>query len=118
MLAGPFVGTTVTLVADGSVRYESASRLWRGDTWSPIGMAGTSVAISLVSTKSGDELRFEGELGEGGEPGSLALSGRVTRSAAQRRVSRWDFAKSLAWGEARGSEDKGSFVLLLRAREP
>mmetsp|Transcript_4238 Transcript_4238/g.10960 ORF Transcript_4238/g.10960 Transcript_4238/m.10960 type:complete len:220 (-) Transcript_4238:36-695(-) len=122
MLSGPFVGATFTLDRSGAVEYAPPSEIWRGGKWAPLGAKSAgedggvrAVRVSLISKKSGDELVFQGDVSAGGEPGSLAISGRVKRNAAQRRVSRWDFAKQLAWGEARGEEDKGPFVLLKRA---
>uniref|UniRef100_A0A7R9YI39 Uncharacterized protein n=1 Tax=Diacronema lutheri TaxID=2081491 RepID=A0A7R9YI39_DIALT len=117
MLSGPFVGAKVILAADGSVTYASPSGtgLWRGVRWEAVGRSESALRVILASIKSGDELSFDGDMGPGGEEGSLALSGRVLRSVQQRRVSRWDFAKSLAWGDARDSEDIGPFVLLRQA---
>lgn len=130
MLSGPFVGATLTLDGSGGVKYAPPSEIWRGGKWAPLGAKSVAAAssdggalvravrASMLSKKSGDELVFEGDVGPGGEPGSLAISGRVKRNAAARKVKRWDFAKAIAWGEVRGTEDKGTFVLLKRGALP
>jgi len=117
MLSGPFVGAKFQLGADGSVAYitPSEKKIWRGERWQPMGSSSyTSVRVTLISAKSGDELNFEGQIAEGGEENSLSLSGRASRSVGSRTSSRWDFAKALAMGDTKGAEDIGSFVLLRR----
>lgn len=116
MLSGPFIGARVAMAADGSVGYvsPSGSKLWRGERWEAT-KGSDSLLVTLVSTKSGDRLQFAGDVGPGGEEGSLAFSGRVSRAraAGSAGVSRWDFAKALAWGDADDrEEDVGPFVFL------
>lgn len=118
MLSGVFVGSKISLAPDGSVEYVSpaGSTLWRGERWELLREKGNALLVTLISTKSGDKLLFEGEVTPGGEEGSLAFSGRASKTAAVKQgATRWDFAKALAWGDTKESDDVGAFVFLRRA---